>query len=271
MPISTDQIKQFEEWIAKGKTKDVVKNLLLIRDKTRYQSEIILLANKLKKLDEQEMANAISFSDHAVEQGKLNSSMLLLLAYLKSESQGGKDAIPGLSDQKGKAALSSKDQLKLWLHKYLPMIIACLLTTIIVGVIAYQMHENAYIKNCNNGGNNTNGEWNVKWVSGEESLFGKARIKQDACYKDFVVSCEFEVVGGNENLFTFNSKIGGYHDDQIYFVYENSVGEKGVCHGELIDKTLSSFYVKCIDLAVGADTSNGSTGLMYFSSKEIKK
>ena len=273
MPISTDQIKQFEEWIAKGKTKDVLKDLLLIRDKTNYQSEIILLANKLKNLDEQEMANAISFSDHTVEQGKLNSSVLLLLAYLKNEPQkGGKEDIPGLSSPKGEAAiLSSKDQMKLWFRKYFPAIISCLLTGIVVALVAYQWHMTEYIRNCDNGGNNMNGQWNVKWSGGGKTLYGKAGIDQNSCYRNFSVNCQFALEDGGEDLFTFDSKIGGYHGNQIYFVYENSYGEKGVCSGELLEDSIASFYVKCIDLVIGADTSNGSTGLMYFSTDEIKK
>lgn len=274
MAIAKDQLNQYEEWLSKGKTSDVLEDLFSKREKTVYHKEIILLSNKIRSLNKEKISGSISTEDQLVEQGKVNNALISLIQFLKEETSGGlKSEISGLDEIKVNTQNNS-NQSAFSFHRLFPFLFTALVSA---GAATFYMHSTMKFNEaytCNDNGLNLAGAWHVKWASphkGQGFLFGKAKVYQDSCFKNFDLSCQFELNEAGTDFLTFNSKIGGYNGDEVYLIYENSLGEKGICNGELLSDYKQGFHMKCVDLIIGADTLNGKTGVLTFRKTPFQK
>jgi len=111
---------------------------------------------------------------------------------------------------------------------------------------------------------NLSGTWDIAF-STRDSLkrTGTVNIAQDLCERDFLLSGQIEDVGSKEGV-DFMASIGGIHEGEILFVYENFIGERGVCRGVTPALGSKSFSVRCTDL-YGSDKDGEPRSRLIFT------
>ena len=91
----------------------------------------------------------------------------------------------------------------------------------------------------------------------------KGVVSQKACSDSFQLSGSLKGPSSSDEDTDFSSRIGGYNDGEILFVYENFEGEMGVCRGVVPSDKSNEFEVHCTDL-VGFDKNNSTKGTLKF-------
>ncbi|MEM1320609.1 MAG: hypothetical protein AAGG75_10145 [Bacteroidota bacterium] len=260
MPINTEQLDTFDQWIAEGKTQEVLDRLLELRDSTTYEFEIIALHGRWENISDQQLQGALSDQEYRTARSKLNVQCLTLIGYLKREKKGEKKSpIPELN-------IPGQQPTESAIRRHIPWLLSALVTGLLVWWITSMNYQGI----CDDGGANLDGAWYIKWQGTDEeggTVYGRASIVQDSCFRSFGLSGQLEAdIDAGKSLISFSSKIGGFSGREVFFIYENSLEERGACHGVLLDQYRDQFEVLCTDLAVGADPSNGTTGVLTFSS-----
>ena len=105
------------------------------------------------------------------------------------------------------------------------------------------------------------GAWSLELHTGRGAMFkGKATIRQRP--KDPVLEMSGEVFGPKP--VTFGSMLGVIRNRDIYLIYENIEGERGLLHGLVTEDKPKSLLLVYTDL-VGHDKNDDPTGTLRLS------
>lgn len=253
MSIAIEEIQQCESLVASGRTSKAIEVLLKEKDQTAYKQELLSISNRWRKLDRESMANVLSDSERAVQEGKVNRSLLLLLTVLTREYHGEKPSPVELANLRSETASSPKKKVVQWI----PWIV----TALALGVLAWQLSLPTTHVDCAEVAQ-IDGDWKITLITvkGNEEQ-GQATIRQNACNGYFTISGQVDLEADD---LIFSSRIGGIHDGEILFVYENLNGEIGLCRGVLSGLAPDSFSLHYYDIE-GFDQQEDSGGRMHFS------
>jgi len=106
---------------------------------------------------------------------------------------------------------------------------------------------------------NIGGEWSLDLhMSTSTKLKGSVTIRQRQ--GDPVITMSGEILGAG--AITFDSMVGMIHDRDIYLVYENLKGERGVIRGKAMTDDPATLSLVYTDLA-GSDLNNDPTGTLH--------
>jgi hypothetical protein len=237
MPISRDLLKECEDLVARGRPEEVVKNLLAAKDDTGYKSDVVALSARWQILLDEEIGGTLSNDEISRKRRRFNKDALRLLAGMDREANGVKATGSILSHAPpiGNREFSFKTMV------FTTLAVAGI-AALFVGAYNYQPPVDC------SGQLNLSGTWEVAF-SIKDSLrrTGTVNIAQDDCEKDFLLSGQIEDAGSKAGV-DFTARIGGIHDGEILFVYENFIGERGVCRGVVPTLGGKKFSVRCTDL-----------------------
>ncbi|MEM9919114.1 MAG: hypothetical protein AAF990_13515 [Bacteroidota bacterium] len=248
MQVTKEFLQQCEDIVAKGETAKAVEKLLDIKNETGYKAEVLSLNSRWKKFSRERLTGTLSSEEQFLQNSKLNKDLLLLLEGLGRELAGEK-VVSDLFRTKDTAAGSTLTRT------YLPM----LLTAIAVGAISYFALRTPD-STCETD-IELDGDWVVTAKTDGEFL-GHVNIIQNICEPHFMLSGNLSSADKSREV-DFSSKIGGFNDGEILFVYENFSGEIGVCRGIIPAGIVETFSVKCVDL-IGADRNDSPNSHIVF-------
>ncbi|HEX3071616.1 MAG TPA: hypothetical protein VHX14_23845 [Thermoanaerobaculia bacterium] len=108
------------------------------------------------------------------------------------------------------------------------------------------------------------GDWTVEEQTSKQiTLKGSATIKQRR--HDPVLELGGEIAGGHAT--TFISTFGLIHGRNIYFIYENADGERGLIRGQAVNDSPASLRLIYTDL-VGYDRNNDPSGVLLLTRRK---
>ncbi|MEL6868040.1 MAG: hypothetical protein AAFP19_26690 [Bacteroidota bacterium] len=250
-------LQDCENLIAKGNVNSAIKQLLLQKEQTKYKKELLSISSRWEKMRHDEMTGLLSSDESQRERSRLSAALLQLLEVLKKETQGekvlGEDF--SLIDERRK-----KTQ-PIW-----PIVLPWLISVVALAFIVFYLPRPADCPKVLR----LEGEWELVHMQNDlTQSVGLATITQEACSSYFQVSgiLHDRDTSGIQKA-KFSSKIGGIHDGEILFIYENFKGEMGLCRGVLpSDKEVTQFEVTFYDI-YGYDKDDATSGDMYFRRKK---
>jgi hypothetical protein len=256
MPIVKKVLQECEDLIARGRPEEVVKTLLAEKEHTGYKSDVVALSARWQILLDEEIDATMSNDEISLKRRRFNKDALRLVAAMEREASGEKAtrSILAQAPPIGNREFSFKSMV-------ITALVVAGISALFVWAFNFQPEENC------SGQINLSGTWEVAF-SIKDSLrrTGTVNIAQDLCEKDFLLSGKIEGVGSNDGV-DFTARIGGIHDGEILFVYENFIGERGVCRGVTPSPGSKNFSVRGTDL-YGADKDGEPRSRLRFEKKE---
>ena len=207
------------------------------------------------------MNGTLSSDQESLQSTKLNNNALLLIEAMVRELAGEK-VEPKLFEKA--SASQHGPRWRPLTQTYIPII----LTALAVWGIAYFAYRSDPAV-CNQP-LNLNGSWEIySFFSGTKDKVGSAKISQDMCSNFFQLSGSLRSASNPNEDAEFSTRIGGFNDGEIVFVYENFEGEMGVCRGIVPTSDSQKFEVHCVDL-IGFNKDGSESGTLKFE-KIIEK
>ncbi|MFT6131230.1 MAG: hypothetical protein ACJATN_002966 [Neolewinella sp.] len=237
MPIVKKLLQECEDLIARGRPEEVVKTLLAEKEHTGYRSDVVALSARWQILLDEEIDAILSNDEVSRKRRRFNKDALRLLAGMDREADGVKATGSILSHA---PPIGNRE------FSFKVMVFTTLIVAGIAAALVWAFNYQPPI-DCSDQ-LNLSGTWEVAF-SIKDSLkgTGTVNITQDDCEKDFLLSGQIEDIGGKEGV-DFTARIGGIHEGEILFFYQNFFGERGVCQGVTPALGSKRFSVRCIDL-----------------------
>jgi hypothetical protein len=253
MPISRDLLKECEDQIARGRPEEVVKKLLAAKDDTGYKSDVVALSARWQILLDEEIGGTLSNDEISRKRRRFNKDALRLLSAMDREANGEKAT---------GSILAHAPPIGYREFSFKTMIFTTLGVASIAAVIVWAFNYQPPV-DCS-GQLDLSGTWVVDF-SIRDSLkrTGIVNIVQDICERDFLLSGQIEGIGSKEDV-DFTARIGVIHDGEILFVYENFIGERGICRGVTPALGGKRFSVRCTDL-YGSDKDGEPRSRLVFN------
>lgn len=256
MKLSTNLLSELETLVSSGELGKAIEKLLEVKDQTGYKNEILSINGRWKKYSLDSIKGTLSEEQDFLQNSKMNDDFLTLINGLRKELAGEKvnpDLFP---------SVPTYQKQNPFLKTYLPM----LLTAIGVAAICFFAFK-APEEYCEES-IEIAGDWDViGHHDGKDMPMGSVTIVMEKCSPYFRISGKvFQSMDTTVEV-DFSSKIAGINNGEIYFVYENFAGERGVCRGVVADNVEKEFTVHCIDL-IGLDKNNQSNMNIKFRKKE---